>query len=129
MLVPRLEKAKHDIVLKVNNPEKLEHVIRGAYKQEEYAWIKDKFIISIKDDSIIFKIKQLNFQEEETIETVEDADFNTIVEILLFQRRDKVNFVNYILEPEEINNINEWCKANDFTCEYKDNILQVKKNE
>lgn len=127
MIADKLEGKLDTLTLKINNPKKLERIIRSACKLGEYSWIKDKFVIKVTEDHIIFYPKQFFFEEVEVAEEIPDKDFFSIINILVLQKKDKVDFVQCLLTPDEIESIQNWCAANSYEAIYEKEILHITK--
>lgn len=127
LLVPKLRDRTEDLEFKCSRPEKFITAVRSACKHDEYKWIKEQFIVSRQENSVIFKIKQLILEEIiPPTEEIADKDFFDILNILLKQNKNRVNFTHCILTADELESIQEWCKNNKYEMNYTtDNILEV----
>lgn len=128
MLAEKLFTRADTLTLKVTDPLKLERIIRSACKLEAYKWIKAKFVIRVDEDRISFYPRQIFLEEVQVAEEIPDKDFFSIINILVLQHKDKVNFVRCILTPDELDSINNWCSANGYRSEYENEILHITKN-
>ncbi len=131
LIADRLSKNKNqEYKWKVNNPTKFENILRSACQLEEFKWIKDTYIISVTREEVRFKLRQLLFEEiESPAEEFEDQDFFSIINILLLDQKNKVNFVRPIFEGDELERLAIWATNNNYRIEYRDEILKVMKNE
>jgi hypothetical protein len=134
LFIPRLREAKKSFSLQFNNSYKFEYIIRNAMTLEEYRWIKDKFIVRVKEDRIHFTIRELILISEEIVEDKENInddamDIFAIVNDLILNKPAQVTYTNASLSLDEVSNLETWCTANNYTLTNTNETLKIKKND
>lgn len=121
-------KDKREHKFKVSQPERLERIFRSACQLSEYAWIKDTFIIKVRPDELWFVVRQIGIEEFiEPVELISGEDFLGITSILLSGTDERYRFVVGLGE-KEIEKLTNWATKNNYSIQYNDSILEVKKN-
>ena len=129
LLALKLKDKDVDYEMSVNQPQKLERIVRSACILEEFKWIKEKFVVSARSDKIVFSVKQLVMGEfiEPAYIVEQEADLFFVINVLLLQKKDKVEFIRCVLTDDELDGIKLWCDNHEYKAIYEDEILKVEK--
>lgn len=127
-LYPRLQESKDDIVLKTKNPRSLSYLIRNAFHTiPEWEGFKAKFKIITREDRVILKIKNINFELElETI--IVGPDLFQILDVLI--KNPEVLIVENISElpPSALIKLDQYCQNNNYDIiSGTNNRIEIKK--
>lgn len=121
LFIPKLRERTTDFFFLLNHPEKLRYIIDNAVIEEQYKWIREKFVIRLEKDKIHFKIRELIVLAEEIkeapflgVEVVNEADLFVILNYVA-NGVSLIKFLSPKLEEIEIEHLESWCIANNYS--------------
>jgi hypothetical protein len=129
-LIPKLKNATTDLKIPTENPERLEYILRSAAGNPKYSWIRDKYIIRLREGYILCKIKfpgvEIGNDKGKVVEIL--SKFFDIANELVLNKPDKVIFKYYELDEDDYSKLQLFCDNNNYKMEESNDELTFTKN-